>query len=88
MQIAADSFTIKLSYDELWLVAWSMRKSILVKAQEYFDHNKDKQGNLHNFNEIHSTDLYILKNMYLNLGRPELFLDVESAVSSIIQPVF
>lgn len=68
MNITPKGYTLELSYNELWTIAWSVRRDLEDSLKEHYIHYQDGA-----FERNEKEKLNILKEMYTYLGRIDLY---------------
>lgn len=72
MDIKAKSFDINLSYDELWTIAFAIRRSIYNSLETHWINHQNS------WKEHEHHKLYIVRNMFMNLGHIEFYEEIEN----------
>jgi len=70
MDIKADKFTLVLTYDELWNIAFDVKRALEKSINEHWVHYQDS------WRSVEDNRIGYCKDMFIALGRPEL-MDIE-----------
>lgn len=70
MNIQPKGYTLELSYDEMWNLAWSVRRDIEQDIKSHYIHHQDA------FERNEQTKLNTLRELFNYLGRVDLYEDI------------
>ncbi len=70
MEIAAEKFTIEVTYNELWSIAWGLRNDLQNTIKTHWVQFQD------NWMQNEKDKLYLINKMFTHLARPDLYDDL------------
>jgi len=79
MNIEAQKFTVELSYGELFSIAWDLKISLERSLKDHWINHQN------NWKTGEEQRLLMIKTMFLNLARPELYEEIDKKANAIFQ---
>lgn len=83
MNIEAKEFEIKMSYQELWTIAFDIKRALEYTIKTHWVNHQDAYGGGSNGRE--SERFKTLKTMFYSLGRPDIYEECEQMHKEIFE---